>query len=163
MTDWMQIRMRGAGPALTENDLRQLESRLGSDLPGSYREFLLRFNGGRPTPSHFDVPNWPVRESLVNDFNGVVPGAYNDLEKDLDLLQDRIPKDLIPIADDPGGNVILLGVGGPYHDHVFFWDHDNEPFDAGESLEEYPNVYPIAQDFRSFLMGLRDNERTSCS
>ena len=149
------MEMKNTGPNLSKDDLKQFEKRIDFLLPGSYREFLLQFNGGRPNPYHFFVPNWRHQRSLVNDFNGIVPGKYNDLEEDIGVLEDRLPKGFIPIADDPGGNRILLGLHGPTQGKIYFWDHENEPEDPTDNLEDYSNIYLLADNFADFLKSLR--------
>jgi hypothetical protein len=151
-----QLAMKMVGPPLTEADVSGLEQRTGHLLPRPYRTFLLRFNGGRPAPSDFDVPQWHHGHSSVNDFNAIAPGAYNDLENDLDLLEGRMPTDCIPIADDPGGNAILLATRGPHCGAVFFWDHEQEPDSPGDDWDNFRNIYRIADDFDSFLEALHD-------
>ena len=97
----MNLQMTNVGPELSEADVDRAQEQLGASLPDSYRAFLLEFNGGRPDPYHFDVAGWRHRKSLVNDFYGLVPGEYNDLVENAELLEDRVPSGFIPIADDP--------------------------------------------------------------
>jgi cell wall assembly regulator SMI1 len=150
------LQMESAGPVLSEADIASLEQRIGRSLPAPYRSFLQRFNGGRPTPAHFLVPGWRERESLVNDFDGIVPGRYNDLEADIKSLRGRIPESLIPIADDPGGNSILIATEGKERGSVYFWDHEDEPPDSPARIEDYPNLYLVAQDFDAFVAQLSE-------
>ena len=156
----MDLQMTNVGQKLSEADVVRVEEQLGALLPDSYRAFLLEFNGGRPDPHDFDVPGWRHQESLVNNFYGIVPGESNDLVENAELLEDRVPSDFIPIAKDPGGNRILLSAEGPTRGSVYFWDHEEEPDDPGEALDDFPNIYRLADDFDTFLEGLkpRDDE-----
>lgn len=148
--------MTHIGPRLSETDITQVEARVGWSLPEAYRVFLLIFNGGRPEPSDFSVPQWHYQASLVNDFSGIIPGRYNDIEKNIEILGYRLPNGFIPIADDPGGNAILLSLHGPTRGKVYFWDHENEPNEYTDDVRDYPNIYLVADDFISFLHMLRD-------
>ena len=152
----MAIQVDNAGPKPTETVVSQFEKRIGFSLPVPYRSFLLKFNGGRPYPYHFAVPNWYHRKSLINDFYGIVPGEYNDLEENIELLRGRLPKGFIPIADDPGGNCILISTEAATYGKVYLWDHENEPENASENLSDYPNIYILAINFDEFLNNLRD-------
>jgi cell wall assembly regulator SMI1 len=154
----VDLQMTNVGPELSESDVDRVEEQLGASLPDSYRAFLLKFNGGRPDHYHFDVRGWRHQTSLVNDFNGIVPGEYNDLVEHAEVLEDRVPSGFIPIADDPGGNAILLSLEGPTRGTVYFWDHEEEPDDPGEALDDYPNIYRLADDFETFLEGLKQRD-----
>ena len=136
-----------------EDRVRALEARLGRCLPDDYREFLLRHNGGRPEPRLFRIPKrgGAYTNSTVDWFLSLHDGQNSNLEKDLHTLRDRIPPDTLPIADDPFGNVILIGL----HDHqrgkIYFWDHEEEP----ESQPDWSNVVQIADSFDQFMRELR--------
>lgn len=45
-------------------------------------------------------------------------------------LRYRLPEDLIPIATDPGGNLLLLGLG--QRTGLFAWDHEHRELLPGE-------------------------------
>ena len=60
----------------------------------------------------------------------------------------------IPIADDPGGNAICLGMSGNERGKVYFWDHEMEADEGDEPTFE--NVYLVAESFASFLKSLKD-------
>jgi hypothetical protein len=70
---------------------------------------------------------------------------YNLLDN-VDIFRDRIPKGLVPVACDPFGNQILLGVN-ERHGVVFFWDHELETGDD----PTWNNVSQIAPSFNDFL------------
>jgi hypothetical protein len=55
----------------------------------------------------------------------------------------RIPKAMLPIATDAGGNLVLLALGGSHSSNVFFWDHENE----GEAVVGIRQVaYALSRD-----------------
>ena len=51
--DLHKVTIRDAMPGLDKDALKELEQRLGTRLPGEYRAFLKRFNGGVPSPACF--------------------------------------------------------------------------------------------------------------
>lgn len=122
----------------SDAQLDALEHRLTVKLPHPYREFLKEQNGGRPLGGDFDVPGWG--ETLLCDFYAVeAPNKSYDLERAIERLSDVIESQfVIPIASDPAGNHICLGVGGKYFGKVYFWDHENwdEERGAMEALIE---------------------------
>ena len=151
----MLITMERVGPKLTEDSINNFEKKIGYKLPVAYKDFLLQYNGGKPRPDTYDVPGWQHGYSIVNDFNGILPGEYNDIEDNIGLLRGRLPTGFIPIADDPGGNALLLSLAGITASKVYFWDHENEPYEGGDRLEDYPNIHWVADSFTDLLNKLR--------
>jgi hypothetical protein len=140
----------------SEDEVERIEQALaGGRLPEDYRRFLLTHNGGSPEPAGFVLagPPGPYQDSEVQWFLGIGDPDY-DLEDWFATYRGpeaRMPAELLPIAVDPGGNVICLAVAGERRGAVFFWDHEEESDPPGWS-----NVHPIADSFDAFLEGLRD-------
>lgn len=142
---------------LSEQQLRKVEDDLGTQFPQDYRRFLLRFNGGRPNPATFDI-HWQVgqvcgadwKTSEVSRFLAIHDGEKaNFVETNKVDFSGRLPSDTIAIAQDPGGNVILLAVTGPKAGNVLFWVKD---YEAGEGRTPgYDNVGVVADSFEDFL------------
>lgn len=63
-----------------------------------------------------------------------------------------MPKNLLPIGEDPGGNVVSLSVSGPDKTKVYFCEHEREA-EEGDA-PNYDNVYFIANSFDDFLDNL---------
>ena len=149
--------MEMTGPALSDADIDRVEQKLAVRLPIAYRKFLLQYNGGRPEPYYFDVAGFKG-PGMVNDFNGLVPGAYNDLERHYGALRDKLPRGFVPVADDPGGNAVLIGTIGDTQGKIYWWDHEAQPYERGDELAMYPNIYPVAEDFDEFLRMLKERK-----
>jgi hypothetical protein len=60
--------LRSCGPEVSEADLAAFEATLGYPLPDDYRDFLLRYNGGRPS----------VIMVTARDDDPTVPYAHGD-------------------------------------------------------------------------------------
>jgi hypothetical protein len=93
----------------------------------------------------------------VHSFNGIgVEDA--DLEFDIEVFnrRGRIPVDLLPIATDPFGNLLLLGMSGPRADKVYFWDHNT----GGDDVTLIANSF---DDFLALLRPLPDEMQVSPS
>jgi hypothetical protein len=57
---------------------------------------------------------------------------------------------MLPIGDDPGGNLFLINAGSSgEHGKIYFWDH-NEEADL-EKQPYYKNIYFIAHSFADFI------------
>lgn len=151
----MLLSMSLVSAPLTPAMIAAAERRLGWRLPAAYQRFLLRYNGGRPKPCLFPI-QWADPElqdqypgGMVDVFLCLCDGQQTDLFHRLEVYRERIPADLMPIADDPGGSLILLGVRGEQREKVWFWSHDYE-VDEGET-PDYRNVGFVAPDLDAFL------------
>jgi len=146
-------------PPLSEARLVQVEEKIGIRLPEQYRRFLLKYNGGQPIPAsfHYKTEAGPYSGSMVDWFLAIYDGEYNNFESWFELCkgeQPRVPANLVPIAHDPGGNLICISVSGSDQGAVYFWDHENE----AEDEPDYRNVHLIDDTFDEFLAHLKDSE-----
>jgi hypothetical protein len=131
------------------------EKKIGKNFPDSYKNFLLKYNGGHPKFNVFSYQiNGGFLESAVHYFLGLTDDDSDSLEENLAAYQGRLPNDCFPIAYDANGNLILLALEGANREKVYFWDHENE-VDEGEE-PDYRNVYLIANSFDEFLANLQD-------
>ncbi len=139
-------KINSANPTISLQDINLFQNENEVNLPQSYVEFLLKYNGGYPEESNFKISE-EQGESLVNKFYGLGDMKSN-LGKVFDLLEEEIPKEFISIANDPGGNEILIGVSGKFKGKIYFWVHDIEP------ENEMGNMFILADDFDEFLNNL---------
>lgn len=142
---------------LSEENLRKVENEFGVEFPADYRRFLLQFNGGRPSPAAFDIAwrneqacgdDWKTSE--VSRFLAIHDGdKANFVQINRVDFRGRLPADTVAIAQDPGGNVILLAVKGPMAPRVLFWVKDHEVGEGRKS--SYENVGIVADSFEDLL------------
>ncbi len=145
-----------ADPA-TEEQIAAAEKQLGRKIPGPYRELLPEHNGCRVDPPNFKMPKGSSSpHGSVSWFLGVGPDLDESLQISAiaEMYEGRVPSELVPIARDPGGNLICMNAGGT----VFFWNHEFEDEDEDEEDGEPSgdNVQEIAEDFESFLASLEE-------
>ena len=140
------MQIQESNEPLTEEQLNVVQTELGLSLPLGYRQFLLEHNGGYPDAGVFRLPTG--RREMVDRFLGVHDGEYDNLVKYHKIYRDRLPFDLMPIAHDPGGNLICIGVTGERNGRVFFWDHEEEAEE--NTLPTGQNVSPVANSFDAF-------------
>jgi len=142
------------------DQLREVEKIIGVELPEEYKQFLLSHNGGYPEPNVFRVQWSGQYWAEGNEINSIAwfLAVYDG--KDMNFVdfyethKDRIPKDTVAIADDPGSNLILLGTSGPNKGKVFFWQRDYEvDFQNGE-VPDYSNVGFVSNSFNEFIDSL---------
>ena len=122
----------------TEQDIMHFQMGLAAVLPDDYCEFLLRFNGGYPEPVGLG------NGSLVNAFFGFCQKSHC-LQCNYYIHRTVFPFGIIPIADDPGGNIICIVLSKPDHGKILFWDHEQGDADSFSIL---------ADSFSTFLDSL---------
>ncbi len=136
------------GDTVSLNEIDAFAQAIGKRLPGPYRDFLLAHNGGRPEPAVIDIDDCPSGASVVQMFLGLTgPVESETLLWSWNVFSGRIPERLLPIADDPFGNLFCLSVDGDDLGQVFF-------LDRYEESESRP--YFVAKDFDEFLSRLRE-------
>jgi len=146
----MALEIHDSCHSLSEKDVEQTETKLGVSLPVDYRTFLLRHNGGWPEPSTFPLENNPSDDhARVHYFLCIEEEDPYNLIDWAEDFQGRVPPGLLPIAVDPGGNLVCVSTSGGKSGTVYFWDHEEE---AGEGeTPGYDNVYYVAENFEDFL------------
>ena len=98
-------------PLPLEDQVTDLEHRIGVDLPGDYRRFLLHYNGGYFTepqivPQVQDCPTDRLRYMM--GIRATHPSAELASEDDLRLFDDNDPLQVLPIGCTLMGNLIIL-------------------------------------------------------
>jgi cell wall assembly regulator SMI1 len=145
-------------PALDEEQIAQAERQLGVSLPSDYRDFLLAHNGGHPRPNVFPLfGNKSGDQAMLEWFFGIHSGENYNLMDEASYFRDRVPRNLLPIAADPGGNLICLSVSGPDRGIIYFWAHEEE-VEEGE-MPGFDNVYFVAGSFSDLINNLTELRR----
>jgi hypothetical protein len=154
----MDFQLNESYEPITSEKINNLENKTDINIPLNYKEFLLKNNGGYPKKRGFLYRvQTNGRRAVVNKFLGIHDGENNNLYKYLityKIREKRLPSNLIPIANDPGGNLICLSINGEDVGKVYFWDHDLEAEEGQEP--DYSNVYFIADCIEDFLKDLRN-------
>jgi hypothetical protein len=127
----------------TPGEIRSIETRYNLSFPDDYVKHLLTYNGGECKPNIFEfTENQQVTESNIDWFLAVYDGEYDNLEDYIityKVNEARIPDSFVPIAHDPGGNLICISCSDK---RIYFWDHEKENITANHNQPE--NVYLIA-------------------
>lgn len=134
-------------------EVSKLEDALGTHLPGDYRDFLSKYNGGYPEPNVSQTG--PPGVVGVHVFYGILDGERvgEDLLYQRNLLVDRVPANILPIGADDFGNKICLSLRPESYGSIFFWDHELEA-DEGEPAT-FENMIRVGGSFYDFLQGLK--------
>jgi hypothetical protein len=118
----MSIRFEDTGPPAGEDELAELEDRAGRPLPVAYRDFLEAHDGATPEPNELPDAAGPGEVGVQSFF------SVEEVLRRLDAIgPDRIPEDLLPIADDEYGNGLFVHL-----DDGSVWSYDHEAEDPAE-------------------------------
>ena len=93
--------MIGSGEPLTEAALASAENEISRKIPGPFRAFLLKYNGGRPDAADFAMAarGGATQPGTIKSFFGIgMPERTFNLDYVLQTFGDRIPAWSFPIA-----------------------------------------------------------------
>jgi hypothetical protein len=129
-------------------DYLAIEMRIGFTLSDDVKDFFAQVSGGIPEHCLFSYGSDGSGSSLIQFFFAISGCSKdNDLLLDtLNLISDRLPDGALPIAEEPGGNIVVVYLAGPRIGEVWFWEHDR--FEGEDCLQF------IAKDLDSFVSSL---------
>lgn len=135
-------------------------------LPLDYKDFLIKYG-----PLNYDaaihlIPSLSKNTideplSLIN-FYGFSPGTSNLLTI-MKRYRDRIPGELIPIAECPGGDQICIGTGNEVFGKIYYWDHDKEKLHVNSQEDIWGPVTLIHPSFYDLIMSVQKVEETEAT
>lgn len=131
--------------------LNEFEKRLGAVLPDSYRDYLLKYNGGKFENTVFTLPDGD--NSSIHHVFGLHDGPdHNQFDEepyDDDSFTDA---GYLLIADDGFSNGICLKLSGSNRGAIYFYDHEESRIKDSSSLVK------LASDFNEFLSSLESED-----
>jgi len=146
-----------------EKDFQAFESLIGSPLPADYRTFLAKYGViGFPEPVTFSYSATAKNKagrSLVSVFYGFDPKGQCSLQTVRGRYNARLRPEYVPVAEDPGGNILVLQVRGPQTGRVGVYLHDRQGDDLAEIGTE--NLALVADSFDLFMRGLKPLEESA--
>jgi hypothetical protein len=144
----------GFAERLAPEAVARIEERLGLPLPGGFRDFLARTNGG--------WPRWPAvhpRFGFVVD-QPLLGAARTDWMQDLchanAWFTDRFTADWLAVGHVQGG-LLAVRVRGGDEGSVWYWDDDDPRALDGDTAEDVCDrlLHRCADDFAAFWHALR--------
>lgn len=136
------------------NDVQQFELRYGLELPAALREPVLAdllprenvmFETEDKKVAGWITEFWPVDSDDGESYTS----EYEELS-----LGGVLPRNLLPVAFVANGDRIVVSLAGPDCGGVYYWGWSEEPEPESNS---YRHMRRIAEDFTSFLAGLKRN------
>jgi len=147
-------------PKINSSNIAELEEYVGLTFPLEYKKHLLQYNGGQCEPNVFSFfENGKKTDSCIDYFLAIYDGEYDNLKEYIKILkidEKRLPSHILPIADDPGGNLICISCGNNDFGYIYFWDHEKEVDYSVEDDSNYSNLYLIAKSFNQFIEELKE-------
>ena len=101
--------------------LAQVEHRIGSILPKSFREYLLKYNGGMFSEPKIVSPGTLQSVGRLTFMKGVGVRPRTvclATDHDLAIFDNNFPVKLLPIGHTLAGDLILLLLGGAQHGEI---------------------------------------------
>lgn len=104
-------------------------------FPDDYIDCVMEYQGGTPKPNVFDtIKN---QERILKSLLSFCENKNENIFAVTEWLKDRIPKELIPFANDPSGNYICFEYANDNNPKVVYWNHEtNEIEYVAESFSE---------------------------
>lgn len=109
---------------ITQNDLDDIEKRLGFKFPAELRELYLQFNGGRPERDKFvgKVGTFIVNAFLPVKYSNSHLDTIETSFQDLNIHKQLLPNFLVPFAIDPFGNYYCFSTQEQDTGAIYFVD-----------------------------------------
>jgi hypothetical protein len=85
-------------------------------------------------------------EHVCTLFGSEKEGDTCSLLWNIETYLGRIPKELLPIGDDPYGNLHCLGIRSDEAGKIYFWDHEG----PGEE-DDWRGITLVAHSFADFI------------
>lgn len=136
---WKNI-VRPSGFPVSENKIKDFENSIGFDLPADYRNFLLRFNGGKVIQNHeIYVPEFSSQIAIaIYDFLPFTETAsYLGIQKarSIQEFEKLCMRQAICIGDDNGTGFFYLILAGERRGAIYFSFQDDIPMLSDEEWE----------------------------
>ena len=150
---------RGVCQSTDDEQFQKVEEQIGATLPADYASFLVEYGGSAFDKGYVSFPYLEEYAGgeigLLNVFFGIIPGDTYDVVKSYLRYKGRMPFNLLPIANDPGSNILCLAIYGEDEGKVYFWDHEEEDV-VDEGIEpSRDNLYLVAHSFEEFINSLK--------
>lgn len=140
-------------------DIIEFEKNYNVSFPPQYKHHLLSYNGGAPHPDIFSFTEKGTKtNSRINYFYAIGSSGsdnFNEVMETFKVDDKRMPDHILPIAEDPFGNVVCISSGANDFGRIYFWDHEMEVDYSVSDDTDYSNLYFIANSFNEFIKMLK--------
>lgn len=151
----MNIKLEVSFESTNITEINMFEKSQNIILPDDYKDFLMKFNGGKPAVRRFETMDGKHTSSLMllfpitKNFQPNLKSAYNEYNR-----EQIIPSNLLAIGNDPIDNIICISTSGKDVGCVYYWSLDLEEFDEEDFQPSSKNMSLIAKSFTEFIGNL---------
>jgi len=152
--------MEDSGPEIGSLDIESLEHKLKVVFPESYKNFLIKFNGGEPIERaiNFNTSEKKQKGDYIDFFYEVSNDVSYGIYKNMENHGFKLPEKIIFIGSSPAGNYFLLSLREDSYGNIYYKNHEVEDSTVfspqNDRLPE--SMLKVAEDFDSFLSYLYD-------
>ncbi|MFP7412698.1 SMI1/KNR4 family protein [Priestia filamentosa] len=163
-----EVKWRRLKSSVSDNDILLLEEKMNMTFPKDYKECVKVNQGTRPKPYIFDVEGVEKVFGALLKINS--PEDPSDMWNNYLDYKTTLPKEVIPFALDPAGNLIYFDYKNHKEDPIIvFWGHEDawekEMLMREEGLSEEEaeeaareNIFHVADTFTDLLQKLHEDE-----
>lgn len=152
------------GYKIKESLIINFEKKFDVKLPDDYKRFMLENNGGESDDDFiFEFYDDVIKKnnrSVIRCFFRIYENKEEKVYDDLGQICENmwgngiIDRKMLPIADDPGGNVICMSINNEDFGTIYFLNHEIEDCDTGflfsnkicSSFSDFTNMLYIEEE-----------------
>jgi hypothetical protein len=142
--EWENIKLK-----IDDKNIGYIETFFNIKFPNTYIDCIKKYNGGKPIPNIFDLPNGN-EESIRNLIDADLKAEWNIISVYKHLS--KYLGNVIPFGEDSNGNLICFDYrkGKNLQPQIVFWEHETAAINNDEAFSE------ICNSFTDFLKMLRE-------
>jgi hypothetical protein len=144
----VELQMTNQHPKLDDSALDMLEKHVGFALPQAYRQFLLKHNGGIPSPNcfvYYDPIDDKIERRSIDEFFHI-GNKYDFYSVYAHVGKGIIPDDALAIAYDGQQGTIFISYAVGDEGRIYLHANWIEP--------EEVNIFLLGESFEDFLQKL---------
>ena len=156
----MNINFEHSYKPLSLHEIETFENEYNCSLPKDYKQFLLKNNGGRPDKRRKFKTNDEKKEGKVTSSIILFYPLSNEEKANLEEVYEKynrgniIPKNFLPIGEDPRNNLICMSIDGGSKGQVYHCEMDYFDYLAeGRELEDQ-HIRLVSNSFSEFISSL---------
>ncbi|NJO18679.1 MAG: SMI1/KNR4 family protein [Thioploca sp.] len=137
-------------PTISLDEILAVEDRLSVRFPDQYRDFLLRYNGGKVYYNSFD--RYLENGDTVNYSIDYLESLQTLEQAMVNLIEyeDFVNAMIIPVAQTLGSTLITIGIGDSNFGQVFVFDWDFGATFQAQSFQEFIRQIKYDPDGESY-------------
>ncbi|WP_152847294.1 SMI1/KNR4 family protein [Bacillus paralicheniformis] len=132
---------------LSNKEINEVENKMKVAFPSDYKEVVKKYQGCVPLDKNV-VEIGGFKESF-NFLLTIESDEYIGILEVYDSIKDRLVKNVIPFANDPGGNFYCFDYRNSSEPKIVFWDHEEAYTNPEKAL-----IY-VCENFTELINGLR--------